>query len=269
MTSFRRRARRAAAIAASACIGAAGVLALASPASAHHPTVHGEAVCDTTTGEWVITWTVENSEDDLTGEIKQVSVTPEADLTTIVEGATLPKSGDGPLTEQVRVGGDVTEASLSVTVHWIRNGGLIVDKDRAKVQLGGGCAATAPVVDSTSDCDSLTVTVTNPAEEPLTATVTSGEVTEELTVAPGETGEVTVDATEGTVATVTIGDQTTEVAWQQPEDCDEPQEGEGGGGDLPETGVPTGLVAGAAVLLLALGGGLYLVARRRRITFTA
>lgn len=38
---------------------------------------------------------------------------------------------------------------------------------------------------------------------------------------------------------------------------------------LPVTGAQTGIIAGAALALLTLGGGLYLVARRRRITFTA
>jgi LPXTG-motif cell wall-anchored protein len=48
-------------------------------------------------------------------------------------------------------------------------------------------------------------------------------------------------------------------------ECDD--DGEGGG--LPETGVPTAIVASGAAALLALGAGLYLVARSRRITFTA
>ena len=43
----------------------------------------------------------------------------------------------------------------------------------------------------------------------------------------------------------------------------------GEGGELPTTGVPTGLLAGAAALLLTAGAGMYLVARRRRITFSA
>lgn len=43
----------------------------------------------------------------------------------------------------------------------------------------------------------------------------------------------------------------------------------GEGGELPKTGVPAGLVAGAAAALMVLGGGLYLLARRRRTTFTA
>jgi LPXTG-motif cell wall-anchored protein len=44
---------------------------------------------------------------------------------------------------------------------------------------------------------------------------------------------------------------------------------QGEGGELPTTGNTTMLIAGGAVALLALGGGLFLVARRRRVTFTA
>lgn len=43
----------------------------------------------------------------------------------------------------------------------------------------------------------------------------------------------------------------------------------GGGGGLPITGTTITLVAGGAVLLLGLGTGVYLIARRRRVTFTA
>ena len=50
------------------------------------------------------------------------------------------------------------------------------------------------------------------------------------------------------------------------EEPDCPDDGEGG--ELPKTGVPTGLLAGGAALLVAAGAGMYLVARRRRITFT-
>jgi len=48
-----------------------------------------------------------------------------------------------------------------------------------------------------------------------------------------------------------------------------PPEDEGEGGELPKTGAPTGLIAAGAALMLTAGAGMYLVARRRRITFTA
>src|SRR5690606_21130378 len=278
VTSLRRRvALRAVAVAASAAMGAAATLALASPASAHHPIVSGTAECDETTGEWVITWTVENSERDLEGTIKRVTTTPEMALSTITVGATLPKKGQGVLTEQVRVGNDVTSASLSVSARWDRKGHVFRATREATVTLGGECAPTAPVVESKSDCDTLTVIITNPAKEPLEAVITVGEKTEPVTVAPGDTEEVPFPAGEGTEATVTIGDKVVTLQWVEPEDCEEPepsepaQPGEGGGDEdeeLPETGVPTGLLAGGAALLLAAGAGMYLVARRRRVTFT-
>jgi LPXTG-motif cell wall-anchored protein len=42
-----------------------------------------------------------------------------------------------------------------------------------------------------------------------------------------------------------------------------------GGGDLPDTGAPVALLAGSALMLLVLGGGLFLVSRRRQVRFTA
>src|SRR5690606_21888854 len=96
VTSLRRRvALRAVAVAASAAMGAAAPLALASPASAHHPIVNGTADCDETTGEWVVTWTVGNSEHDLEGTIRKVTTTPGMVLSTITAGATLPRKGQG------------------------------------------------------------------------------------------------------------------------------------------------------------------------------
>jgi hypothetical protein len=48
----------------------------------------------------------------------------------------------------------------------------------------------------------------------------------------------------------------------------EDDEDGGQGGELAKTGVPTGYVIGAGVALFAIGGSLYLLARRRRTTFT-
>lgn len=64
-----------------------------------------------------------------------------------------------------------------------------------------------------------------------------------------------------------------EVSWEEALeaaglDCEE-DDGEGGGEpELPVTGSPSLMIAGGALLLLVLGGVIYLLARRRRVTFT-
>jgi LPXTG-motif cell wall-anchored protein len=55
----------------------------------------------------------------------------------------------------------------------------------------------------------------------------------------------------------------------EPRGCETPPPDNGGGGELPKTGTQVLLVAGIAMALLALGGGLYFATRRRRISFTA
>jgi LPXTG-motif cell wall-anchored protein len=120
-------------------------------------------------------------------------------------------------------------------------------------------------VTSTSDCSSLTVSVKNPeGSRPLTATVTSGSQSKTITVAAGATGTVTFAATGTTTAVVKSGDKVLgEASYAKPASCGEatPQ--------LPVTGANVALMAGGAVVLLGIGGGLYLTARRKRISFTA
>lgn len=75
-------------------------------------------------------------------------------------------------------------------------------------------------------------------------------------------------------ATVTIGEETldsVEISWDAllEEDGTVCDEDGGEGGELPVTGTSTWLIAGGALALLAVGAVLFLVARRRRITFTA
>ncbi|MET8353326.1 MULTISPECIES: LPXTG cell wall anchor domain-containing protein [unclassified Micromonospora] len=128
-------------------------------------------------------------------------------------------------------------------------------------------APAEPVGTVESTCDSLTFTIENPADGEtvvLTLTPNKGDA-KTLTVEPGKTGSVSFDATEGlTVTPAADGlDDTEPIAWEQPAECDE---GEGGG--LPLTGTNTTLIAGGAVVLLAAGAGLFLVARRRRLRFT-
>ncbi|MFJ6152928.1 LPXTG cell wall anchor domain-containing protein [Micromonospora profundi] len=123
-----------------------------------------------------------------------------------------------------------------------------------------------PVGTVESTCDKLTFTVENPADgETVTLTLTpnKGEV-KTLTVKPGETGSVSFPATEGlTVTPAADGlDDTEPIAWEKPAECD------GQGGGLPLTGANTTMIAGGAVVLLAAGAGLFVMARRRRLRFT-
>ncbi|MFI6760659.1 cell wall anchor protein [Micromonospora sp. NPDC050417] len=130
----------------------------------------------------------------------------------------------------------------------------------------------APVTPETSvqsTCDELTYAVTNPeGGKTVTVTVTpsKGEA-KTLTVEPGKSGSVSFPAEEGLTVTPSgegVAD-TTPVAWEKPEGCDSGA----GGGDLPLTGAAAGGIAAGALVLLAIGVTLFLVARRRRLTFTA
>jgi hypothetical protein len=115
-------------------------------------------------------------------------------------------------------------------------------------------------------CDELVFIIENPANGiAFTVTLTSEKgVVKQLKAVPGQTTSVSFDAYEGLEVTPSIGDITDEpVPWTEPADCD----GEGGG--LPVTGAAAGGMAAGALVLLALGAGLFLVARRRRIRFTA
>jgi LPXTG-motif cell wall-anchored protein len=61
-----------------------------------------------------------------------------------------------------------------------------------------------------------------------------------------------------------------EVSWSaEGLDCPAEDGDDGQGGELPTTGSSTMLIASGAGLLLVLGGGLYLAAHRRRVSFTA
>lgn len=112
------RGRRLLAGAAGLVIGAVGALALATPATAqtNRPEVTGAAQCDTTTGEWVIQWTVKSPDGgELEGTIANVTaVPPSPTLTTVAIGGLLP--AQGTLADTQRVPGDTQQASLRVTV---------------------------------------------------------------------------------------------------------------------------------------------------------
>ncbi|HEX6501272.1 MAG TPA: LPXTG cell wall anchor domain-containing protein [Micromonosporaceae bacterium] len=340
-----RPGRRLLALAATAFLGVVAALAVASPASAHHTTVEGHAVCDPKSASWDVTWTVTNSETDITGVITHVAYNAGDAPTVIVPGAVLPKQGDGPLVghQQVHTSGNVT---LAVSAEWHRGDRTIRNTASGTVVLTGTCppptsapsatftsacdgsvtvalvngdkatrdarftvtgsggfttsavvkpgdqttvtvpAANAaaitvvenrktiaqghwtrpdqcgvPAVSAQSDCDSFTVTVENPQNsQPVTAVVTPSTGTPStLTVAPGEARSVTVKASANLSATVTIAGKSTTVTYTKPQNCQ----------SLPVTGSSTGTAIGIAAALLAAGAGLFLLFRRRRVTFVS
>jgi len=119
-----------------------------------------------------------------------------------------------------------------------------------------------PALTSTSDCNELKITVTNPADGKDANVAVAVGTTEKkaVTLKPGEKVIVEIGRVDNLVAKVTINEKTTEVKYQLPTNC---------GATLPVTGTNTALVAGGAAVLLSSGAGLFVVARRRRIRFTA
>jgi hypothetical protein len=119
-------------------------------------------------------------------------------------------------------------------------------------------------VEVKSTCDNLIITVTNTGLESIEAIVKAGDEEESKTIGPGEAAEATIPGSEGLVATLTVvdGDKkfTEEIKYEKPDDC---------APTLPVTGVNAGLLAGAALVLVSGGVGLFVVARRRRIRFAA
>ncbi|HEY0700492.1 MAG TPA: cell wall anchor protein, partial [Micromonospora sp.] len=123
-----------------------------------------------------------------------------------------------------------------------------------------------------STCDELVFEVANPEDGrtvEVTFTPNKGEA-KKLTVAPGETKSVSFKAFAGLTVTPSAEgmDETGPIAWEKPADC---QAGGGGGGEpgLPVTGTAAASIAVGAVVLLAVGVTLFLVARRRRVNFIA
>jgi hypothetical protein len=120
-------------------------------------------------------------------------------------------------------------------------------------------------------CDEMIFTVSNPKDgETVTITFTpnTGEP-QTLVVEPGQTKQAKFPASEGLKVTASaegIDDET--FAWEQPEGCEEGGGGGGDDGDLPVTGVAATGIAAGALVLLAVGGMLFMIARRRRTTFT-
>jgi hypothetical protein len=228
--------RRPLAVLGAAFVGLAAAVAVAAPASAHHPIVTGTAECDTATGNWTVTWTVANSEEDLEGKITGVELTPAGtEIDGIAVDAVLPKSGDGVLTGEQTVPGtsEATEATLKVSAYWNRDGTDVRSDASGSVHFEGTCAAPSskPTATFVSKCDgSVVVTLVNAKDATMDATfVVTGEggFTAEKTVAAGEDDTVTVPAENAGKIAVTEKGEREPIAtgeWTEPEGCTQPSE---------------------------------------------
>jgi hypothetical protein len=127
-----------------------------------------------------------------------------------------------------------------------------------------------PTVTTEADCETFGLTASNPeGGMPVKVEFTYGDKTETRTVAPGSSEAVTFPAGDEEAALVVLPELGLELeVVYAPEGCG----GGGGGGDgpgLPVTGAAAGGIAAGAIALLALGAILFVMARRRRIHFTA
>lgn len=279
-------------VAIGALLGLGGVVALAAPASADHTEVSGSCQWDQDAGDWLVTWTVDPGTVDgatayrlakVTAGPAEVTASPaEAPVDGFeVTDEFIHPAGE-PLVGEQRLPADAEASSLAVRVEW-DNGHADESPRIGEVTMGTDCAGPDPGVELgqwSFDCSTLTITVTNPSDRdaPVTFAPSAGEpVSVELPA--GESTTVQFPSGEGHSVDLLSGGQSivdpaspieiTAKAWAEAE-CDAGAAGDGGeGGGLAATGTRVGLIVGGAVALLALGAALFLMARRRRIRFTA
>jgi hypothetical protein len=281
--------RRLLAAASAACVGLlAGVVAtvaFAGPASSATAGVSGSCAWDSERSEWVVTWTVTNDAPAEVSSFRLVDVeaTPAehpVDGLTVADPGQFPHDADQPLEGEQRLPEAATGATLTVLVEWDDRQ---QHEQRAELEIPADCQVPLPELLSEWDlsCDALTITVDNPgaADAPLTFAPNVGEPVV-VEVAGESTATVEFPPSEGLTVDVLFDGQSIidpsdpiEITPEQltSQDCDEAaaNDREGQGGGLAATGTPTIVVVAGALVLLALGTGLYLIARRRRIRFTA
>ncbi|WP_327042895.1 LPXTG cell wall anchor domain-containing protein [Micromonospora ureilytica] len=134
--------RRVAAIAAGALIGLAGIGAIASPASAHHPEPSG-TYCLTSDGQVKVTWTVGNSE-NIDAKITTLKSTVPGDFTGgLAKDATLPAKGQGFLTGTQAHRFDEKRPTIELTVEarWVRSDRIVTEERTVAAEPAGTCAA--------------------------------------------------------------------------------------------------------------------------------
>lgn len=228
-----------------AVLGAAAAVAIASPASAHHSEVAGKAVCDTTTGEWVVTWKVTSVAPPGVERYKLIKadLTPAGSTVTniaVSTGDQYPYEVSKPIVGEQRVPGSARTASLTVQAQWKKNRSDFVEHkpSTGTVTLGGKCeedkpAVTAPTASFASDCEgAVTVTLANGKEatKAVELAVKAKGFEQKYTLEPGDSkADIVVPAGAGKIVVTERGKDTPvgTYTWKQPEACAEPGEPEG------------------------------------------
>lgn len=229
--------RRPLAVLGAAFVGLAAAVAVAAPASAHHSTVEPSAICDTATGEWVVTWTVNTfaPEDAPTYRLVKADVTPvgsTVDGIAVTDGDGFPHETGKPLVGTQRLPGDATEASLTIQAKWSNN--FTEDgTPSGSIKFTEKCEKDSPKPTATlaSTCDGVVVTLANGEDAKVDAVFTvKGEMGFEETrnLKPGENDvkvEVPADKA-GKVVVIEKGNEEplAEGEWTEPKDCVKPGE---------------------------------------------
>lgn len=115
----------------------APLLLAAAPASAHVALAAGEATCDTTTGRWLVTWTVTNTYPGV-ATLSGIKVQPHTG--TLDVPAVVPAAHDGTngkATIQSRVDGTEHNIRLSLRATWPDG---FAENVEASVTAGGQCS---------------------------------------------------------------------------------------------------------------------------------
>ncbi|MEQ4302390.1 cell wall anchor protein [Plantactinospora sp. B6F1] len=241
--------RRPLAILGAAFLGMTAALAVAAPASAHHSEVKVAGVCNTTTGEWDVTWTVRSVAPRGVQKFKFAKVEAQkfvgatsSELTIpgieVTQGKNYPYEVNKNLEFKQSLPGETTGVAMRMKAKWDNK----YEENKwagAQVTFAGTCekeqeeppATPNPAATVASECDgSVVVRLQNGpnATAPAKFTVKGTEGFEEkVTVAAGEEKSVTVPAANAGKITVTEEGQKEPLYKDTPpaaEDCVEPGE---------------------------------------------
>ncbi|MFC6017452.1 cell wall anchor protein [Plantactinospora solaniradicis] len=183
--------RRSAAIIGAAFLGLGAAVAVAAPASAHHPEIFGTYCKVQGSNNYEFKWTVGNSE-NIKAEVIQVRPGAVGDIKV---GAELNPKGGAPLTgTEIRTANSAQQLNKSLTVKakWIRPN-QIVTEDRTVDAVGTGKCKTPPTTPPTTPTPTPPAT---PTPEPTPPTTPTPEPTPPTTPTPEPTPSVTPEPVE-------------------------------------------------------------------------